>query len=254
MNTNVRNDIWLILDDDYDITTLIEEFLKDNHIDCLTCTDPRQVANLLEKYQICGVICDYIMPHLNGLQVHDIIRKTPSSATIPFILISGRLDVAYDSKIADDEYSYFLSKPVDFERLLKLVARQLKPQNLLLDPKDYQSYEVEGLFSKVSDPLQSIPVNLLDFTPETLHFEVKKDSLVLSSTYKIELHCAWDGDPLQLQFEGLIIKLTPLDSTCDEAWVTPLGLNPQDFKKMADVYRQKQLTINDFLERAKGLE
>lgn len=245
---------WLLIDDGFEVLTILEDFFQAHQIDCICCSDPRKIDELLSHTKICGVVSDYVMPHMNGLEIHDLLRKKYSLTDIPFVLLSGRIDVGYDPRIQENENTHYLPKPVNFERLLKLVAREVKKQVILLDPSDYQSYEVTGFASKAQDCHGSFPVILLDFTAESMHFEVKKNSLSLNATYQFDLTCSWEGSPLILRFSGLVIQVQPLDSIADEIIVTPLDMNSGSFHQIATLYREKQLLINDFMSNAKGIE
>lgn len=72
------------------------------------------------------ILCDIVMPVMNGYSVLAHIRDNPATATIPFAFLTGRGD---DTQIhtgmalgADD----YLTKPFDAQELLALVHNLLE--------------------------------------------------------------------------------------------------------------------------------
>lgn len=71
------------------------------------------------------VLCDLLMPGVDGFGVLARLRAEPATAGVPFIFITASTDSG-DSRLgyslgADD----YLNKPIDGEALLSLVARRL---------------------------------------------------------------------------------------------------------------------------------
>jgi len=74
------------------------------------------------------IICDIMMPHLDGYGVLTTLRQDPSSATLPFIFVTAkvnRADFRKGMELGADDY---LTKPCTVNELLKAIAACLEKQ------------------------------------------------------------------------------------------------------------------------------
>ncbi|WP_414564987.1 MULTISPECIES: response regulator [unclassified Anabaena] len=77
------------------------------------------------------VVCDIVMPDMDGYGVLDTMRQDPLTAVIPFIFLTGSdqmADVRRGMELGADDY---LTKPSTVEKLLKAIAIRLEKQSLL---------------------------------------------------------------------------------------------------------------------------
>ncbi|MBV8886051.1 MAG: response regulator [Chroococcidiopsidaceae cyanobacterium CP_BM_RX_35] len=74
------------------------------------------------------VVCDIVMPKLDGYGVLSELRQNPSSAIIPFIFLTAKVSKAerrQGMKLGADDY---ISKPCTVEELLGAITAQLQKQ------------------------------------------------------------------------------------------------------------------------------
>lgn len=77
------------------------------------------------------VICDVVMPQVDGYDVLQALRQNPMTAIIPFIFLSARVyqkDIRKGMEMGADDY---LTKPCTVEELLKAIAVRLEKQAAL---------------------------------------------------------------------------------------------------------------------------
>ncbi|TVP61041.1 MAG: response regulator [Nodularia sp. (in: Bacteria)] len=77
------------------------------------------------------VICDIVMPDMDGYDVLRTMHKDPVTAIIPFIFLTGSdhlADVRKGMELGADDY---LTKPSTLEQLLKAIAIRWEKQSLL---------------------------------------------------------------------------------------------------------------------------
>jgi len=71
------------------------------------------------------VVCDIVMPGLDGRQLIQCIRERPEFAQLPVIAVSGVIRAKEIAKLLEQGASCFLSKPVDVQELRETVTRFL---------------------------------------------------------------------------------------------------------------------------------
>lgn len=94
------------------------------------------------------IICDIMMPELDGYGVLHILSKNPETASIPFIFLTAKAektDMRKGMTLGADDY---LTKPFDDTDLLNAIETRLRKRELLL--QNYDNTEA-GLHSFISD-------------------------------------------------------------------------------------------------------
>ena len=69
------------------------------------------------------VICDIMMPELDGYRVLAQLRRNPVTAIIPFIFITARTESAFRRLGMDLGATDYLTKPCTAEDLLRAIAK-----------------------------------------------------------------------------------------------------------------------------------
>ena len=118
----------LVVDDEFDIVTLIRRSLQNHGFNTLGFTDP---IIALEQFQnnsksFAMVISDIRMPSMNG---YELVRKIKSiHPTIKTILISAfEIDKNEFSKVMPSvKIDGFISKPISLKELVSIVEKILK--------------------------------------------------------------------------------------------------------------------------------
>lgn len=115
----------LVVDDDADNVQLAVRVLRRaGYREVHGLTDPRRAADLAEALAPDLVLVDLHMPHLDGLTVIAQLRPLLPPAT-GIILVTGELDEQARQAARLAGASDIVSKPFEFDELLKCVARQL---------------------------------------------------------------------------------------------------------------------------------
>jgi DNA-binding response OmpR family regulator len=77
------------------------------------------------------IICDIMMPDIDGYEVFKVLRQEPSTILTPFIFLTAkteRADVRQGMNLGADDY---LTKPFEVDELLKAIATRCKKQEVL---------------------------------------------------------------------------------------------------------------------------
>jgi DNA-binding response OmpR family regulator len=111
----------LVVDDEQATCELIQKVLYAAGVDALTLTRSGQAASFLEEGKFDMVFFDLHMGTPDGIELSREMRRAGSNRTTPIILLSDDLRPSAMSQGFAAGASFFLYKPVDKERLLKLI-------------------------------------------------------------------------------------------------------------------------------------
>jgi diguanylate cyclase len=109
------------------------------------------------------IICDVMMPELDGYETLTTLRQESSTATIPFIFLTAKADKAdmrQGMELGADDY---LTKPFTIEELLSAIAARLKKQATLQERVDREIKQTESRMAYLAqhDELTHLPNRLL---------------------------------------------------------------------------------------------
>ncbi|BAZ28539.1 response regulator receiver modulated serine phosphatase [Cylindrospermum sp. NIES-4074] len=132
----------LVIDDDRSIQLLLKRMLEKQGYEVVTANDGEEGITQTLLSQPALIICDWIMPGLNGLEVCHRIKKDPNLSTTFFILLTSLDSVADRVKGLDAGADDFITKPIEQNELqarvraglrLHQLSRDLQTQKLLLE-------------------------------------------------------------------------------------------------------------------------
>ena len=115
----------LIVEDDPVAQELLAEFLEMNAIECLKASNEEQALELLASGQPINLMVTDLrmLPH-DGLHLIRKVRESERSA-LPIIIMSGDANVRDAIDAMHLHVVDFLLKPIDTDKLLKLIREEL---------------------------------------------------------------------------------------------------------------------------------
>ena len=134
----------LIVDDTEDVRLVIAESLSLYGFNALTAGDGRTGIEIAKQEQPDLIICDINMPQLDGYATLTALREEDSTATIPFIFLSGaadKLNMRRGMELGADDY---LTKPFTHAELMAAVNTRLEKQAELQRQSDKKLNELRG--------------------------------------------------------------------------------------------------------------
>ena len=143
----MANNIFVI-DDDVELTVLLEEFLSSHGYHVLIFNNPFKALDALLKksHLLCDlVILDIMMPELDGFQV---LRKIRESSNVPVIMLSAKGKVAdrvVGLELGADDY---LAKPFEPQELLariQSILRRVSSSNAMIDIVEFDGLSVNKI-------------------------------------------------------------------------------------------------------------
>lgn len=115
----------LVIDDEPELIHLIAIFLGTAGLEVCSAQDGQQALAILEQSQPDLVICDMVMPTLDGVATVEAIRSHPKFKDLPIIMLSARGqsdDVARALAAGANDY---ITKPFRGAEVVTTVKRHL---------------------------------------------------------------------------------------------------------------------------------
>jgi len=125
----------LIIEDNAEIRENTSEILALANYEVLTAENGKIGVDIAQREKPDLIICDIMMPELDGYGVLHILSKKTETAAIPFIFLTAKTeksDIRKGMLLGADDY---LTKPFDDTELLNTIEARLKKYELRI--KDY---------------------------------------------------------------------------------------------------------------------
>jgi diguanylate cyclase (GGDEF)-like protein len=109
------------------------------------------------------IVCDVMMPELDGYEMLAALRQEPSTATIPFIFLTAKADKADMRQGMESGADDYLTKPFTIEELLSAIAARLKKQATIQERFEREIKQTESRMAYLAkhDELTNLPNRLL---------------------------------------------------------------------------------------------
>ena len=158
----------LVIDDNADIRENTAEILELAGYKVSTAENGKKGVELALKNKPDVIVCDIMMPELDGYGVLHLLRKNPESQNIPFIFLTAkteRSDLRKGMEMGADDY---ITKPFDDIELLNAVEARLKKAEILSHNYSGGSQGIKefikdvkntGLLSELADQYESQSYN-----------------------------------------------------------------------------------------------
>jgi len=138
----------LIIEDNEDIRESTAEILELANYQVYKADNGKTGVELVQKHSPDLILCDIMMPELDGYGVLYLLNKNPETAAIPFIFLTAkaeRIDMRKGMEMGADDY---LTKPFDDVELMNAIETRL-------NKKEQQ----QAFYSKALDSLQTLANN-----------------------------------------------------------------------------------------------
>jgi len=121
----------LVIDDNAGIRENTAEILELAGYKTLTAANGKEGVDIAIREKPSVIVCDIMMPELDGYGVLHLLRKNPSTVQIPFIFLTAkteRSDLRKGMEMGADDY---ITKPFDEIELLNAIETRLKKAEIL---------------------------------------------------------------------------------------------------------------------------
>ncbi len=117
------------IDDAIAICETVQSILQPQGYNAIAFTNPLEALNRVFQLQPHLILCDIVMPDLDGYQLCAMLRHTSAFRLVPIIMLSAKnsyIDRAKANMVGATDY---LTKPFDSTELLLLIQKYLNKQS-----------------------------------------------------------------------------------------------------------------------------
>jgi DNA-binding LytR/AlgR family response regulator len=139
----------LIVEDDNDLREKISFLLKINDYNVLVADCGKEGINCAVRDLPDCIICDIMLPDIDGYQVLDELKKNKETKLIPFIFLTAKAemsDLRKGMNLGADDY---LTKPFKISELLQIIKIRVEKSDLYTD--QYREINPTGKKLDISD-------------------------------------------------------------------------------------------------------
>lgn len=132
----------LIIEDNEDIRENVAEILSLSDYKVITASNGKEGIETAQKHRPDLIICDIMMPGVDGYGVLHVLHKTPETQNIPFIFLtskSERSDFRAAMELGADDY---ITKPFSGNELLNAIESRFRKLDII---KKTLTPDLEGL-------------------------------------------------------------------------------------------------------------
>ncbi len=126
----------LLIDDDPNLILLVKDYLEFRGYDVVTAENGREALEVLEQQTPDMIICDVMMPEMDGYSLVSTIRSDPKTSWIPVLFLSAKGQSQDRVKGLNIGADVYMVKPFEPEELVAQVESSLKQASRLIQHKD----------------------------------------------------------------------------------------------------------------------
>jgi DNA-binding response OmpR family regulator len=225
----------LVIEDEQMTRTNIMNFLESEGFHPVGAENGQVGIQLAQTHLPDLIICDIIMPELDGYDVLTTLQQNAKTASIPFIFLTMTANEAGYRQSLEMGADDYLSKPIKSERLRQAIATQLQKQtNTLLPPVPTPPFPPTQSLSTDTD-CQSLLTAKEQLLTHLLHHLSRR---LTKSGHTIEqLKSAISDTERQLKLNDLQETFAQLLAVVNEVSILQTRLTPQNTKTLLEKYK-----------------
>lgn len=229
----------LIIEDNFEVRENTAEILELAGYKVFTAENGKLGVEVAVDEKPDLIVCDIMMPVLDGYGVLHLLSKNPETATIPFIFLTAKAEKSDYQKGMEMGADGYIAKPFDDTELLNAIETRLKKSELL---RQTFSQDTAGVNNFLNSVKSNTGIKLLQDSYEVSKYK-KKHSLYSEGSYPRNLFFVKSGKikTYKINEDGkeLIIEIS---SSGDFVGYTPI-LEETSYKDSAEVLEDAELMI-----------
>ncbi len=166
MNDSDSKKKLLLIDDDPNLILLVRDYLEFNGFEVLTANHGREAIDILEQETPDLIICDVMMPEMDGYTFLSEIRQNPRLEWLPVILLSAKGQTKDRIKGLKTGADVYLIKPFEPEELVAQVQSTLNQTNRLMGSSQKRSENITRIQVPKSVELTPTETKVVNFVAQ----------------------------------------------------------------------------------------
>lgn len=139
----------LVIEDELTVRSNILEILEFEQFNAVSAENGLIGALWAQEYLPDLVICDVMMPEINGYEVLNALRQNPMTATIPFIFLTAMADYSDRRRGMELGADDYLTKPFTADELLAAISTRFAKHEVVMQQYNDERQKNEALKQKV---------------------------------------------------------------------------------------------------------
>lgn len=221
---NIHKSTLLIVEDSTDMRRFLADSLR-SFYNVLEAKDGKEGLGQLKKYPVDIIVCDIMMPVMNGIEFTEVIKSNIEYNHIPVILLTAKTDNESKAEGIKTGADAYIEKPFS----LKLL--QIQIDNLLKSRISLKKKFSEMPFT----PLNSVAGNKAD-----KEFLDKMNKLIEKNISNPDFSVDILAEELLISRSGLFAKMKSLTGMTPNELIQLIRL-----KKAAELLSENELRINE---------
>jgi CRP-like cAMP-binding protein/CheY-like chemotaxis protein len=161
----------LLIEDNADMRENTAEILTLANYEVITAPDGKAGVDMAQKEKPDLIICDIMMPELDGFGVLYMLGKNAATASIPFIFLTAKAEKSELRKGMNMGADDYLTKPFDEMELLQAVEMRLKKSQVFR--KEFEN-NISGLNEFINQAKGFDELKKLSETRKVHHYKKKE--------------------------------------------------------------------------------
>ena len=116
----------LIVDDNPDLTYILQVQLKNKGYDTVQATNGMQAVDIATAQLPDLIVMDIMMPQMNGLQAARLIRENPKTRSIPILALTAKISFEDREECLESGLNDHIAKPFTATQLAFRIEKLLK--------------------------------------------------------------------------------------------------------------------------------
>jgi two-component system, sensor histidine kinase and response regulator len=139
----------LVIEDEAPLRETMLDIFQFSAFQALGASSGREGLSLIQQQRPDLILCDIMMPDMDGHQILELVRADPNISTTPFIFVSALSDrrtVRTGMEHGADDY---ITKPFTTEELLTAVHARLKRHREIIEETEHQLEDVKQQLARM---------------------------------------------------------------------------------------------------------
>ena len=141
----------LLIEDDVVLRETTQELLELSNFDVISAADGKEGVYLATKNIPDIIICDIMMPLMDGYEVLQILSDNDATMHIPFIFLSAKTDHKDIRKGMDLGADDYLTKPFQEDELLSAIESRIAKATILKEKRIVPQVETSNKISNLDE-------------------------------------------------------------------------------------------------------